>query len=79
MKVMLRNCHIIDLRQVQYAEIKREPFRGVGKEEVTIFYSIRLVFINGKEEEVCYGGDEAQATNDFKLIVEVLNKGEKND
>jgi hypothetical protein len=77
MKVILRKCHIIDLRQVQYAEIKREYLRlGVGKEEVTIFYSIRLVFINGKEEEVCYGSDEDGAINDFMLLTHLSSKGD---
>jgi hypothetical protein len=76
MKVILRKCHIIDLRQVQYAEIKREPLLGVGKEEVTIFYSIRLVFINCNEEEINYGSDENEAINDFMLLTHLSSKGD---
>lgn len=76
MKVILKECHLIDLDKVQYAELKSQTF--IILDEVVNSYSIKLVFINGKEEEINYGGDEAQATNDLKLIVELSSKGDKN-
>jgi hypothetical protein len=76
MKVILKECHLIDLDEVQYAELRKKTCILIDR--VYSDYSIRLVFINGKEEEINYGGDEAQATNDLKLIVELSAKGDKN-
>jgi hypothetical protein len=77
MKVLLRNCHLIDLDQVKFAVLRKNT-HNVFEGDIPTF-SIWLVFINGKEEVINYGEDVRKAINEFKQFVELLHKGDKND